>query len=474
MSITYQTTQSPITIPTANEQTEGLLTAAQCKKINNLVAENDVFIYVNSVTGNDNKDGSTPAKAVKTITRATELVPLAWSKACQVIFAPGTYDVDPTATNYGTVFGPIGGPKGIKASPMTWSGGFTNEYGDKPSLPSNGEFVKNASIGVTANRGDYVSVMTGANAGQRRMVISSGVTTAGAPSPGQFNVNVAFDNPILNGDVFRIEKPSVTINGSIFSFLGIGNFLIGMKGFRFENPWFPGNTIIQAFYSNIVMEGCQFNGLGFSGPQHSALFHAQSFSQLFYNTDLPIIFDDALRGPAGVYIQNSFINATAFSTLKGFFVMDNCFIQADTQSEVELRNPNLKNTSIVLFQKSTCEVEGGFRNGFTTVRSVLDGGNITANDSGVQVVSTTIKNSGGDAIQADSGSFVAVFDVDGTGNAGVGLHSTNSAKMLYDSSTSVTGVGGDIQLQGAAATTYAAVNGATAISDVRLNMVGKF
>jgi hypothetical protein len=76
---------------------------------------------------------------------------------------------------------------------------------------------------------------------------------------------------------------------------------------------------------------------------------------------------------------------------------------------------------------------------------------------GANIYSTTIKDSGGDAIKMDQGvGFLHIQDVDGSGNAGVGLNVQDGNQVKAEGTMALTGVGGDFVVGNQAPGSWAA------------------
>lgn len=78
------------TVPSYTVNAKGLITSAANHTMTMNIAASDLTIYVNASTGNDSRDGSTSALAVKTIDRAVEIAGNAGAQAT-IYLAGGTY-----------------------------------------------------------------------------------------------------------------------------------------------------------------------------------------------------------------------------------------------------------------------------------------------------------------------------------------------------------------------------------------------
>ena len=409
-------------------------------------ASADVFLYADATLGNDANPG-TQALPVQTFDKMCTLIPSNWRGNIQAIFAPGQYDINRIAAGGGPIM--FGDPLGAEGYSLAFVGAFTNEVGTRSaSTGSLGDSITDNTLSLTLNqyRGYYVSQLPGSSsAGNCRMII--GNTTGG-----QFFVNDPFDNPVVAGDQFVIQKPAVTWNVT-------GNFLwaasgktrlvwlgIGIQG----NP--SGPFAFTVFEDNCTADlggvWFDFANMGFMGGAHMVTIHGDGgnggAALGFFNPLNPCSLT-GFSNAAGVYFKGNGGTSIGFGrgSFIGRLVADNCvFSQGGGNEPTDwiLQNPNFLNCELAVNGNSQNVVLGGDNNGSVAVRAQFTGsqGNATVTtqtNSSAQLYGLDINGSLGDAVYTLDGSFANVHDVGGTGNTGVGARSSHASTTVFEANS---------------------------------------
>lgn len=386
-----------------NQGQDGVMTAAQAGQLNAATKTATQQIYV-SPSGNDASPG-TQAAPLRTLDRAISLLPATWRQDLQIILAPGTYTYSSDQLIAG--IGADAGPS-KRVTPLVLIGSFTDEVGTRTSTsvtnsggPGLGISIADATLAVTPNayEGYSISIVSGANAGQRRMIRENTAT--------QFDVNAPFDFPLTAGDQFVIEKPAVNIdcpNGIIF---GQNGGDIGLKGIRLFNS--TGSLFVAAVdFRRVQGEGCEFTMGGFGVvliDNQSALL-GRSFPPPWNVAD-PLNPFSFARHPAGIFLNGQtggppgILVVSEQAQMSEFFVLRNVLMFADSDATVGLSSVDAKDTA---FNIGTSGGGTGGANLFHTAPPFYPG-RIGGAGSGI-------------VIDFDSEAFIDALDISGVlGNA---------------------------------------------------------
>jgi hypothetical protein len=301
--------------------------------------------------------------------------------------------------------------------------------------------------------GGFLECISGANAGQRRMIRSNTTTS--------FAVNTPFGSAITAGDTFNVERPNVTIQ-----YPGLTTFyatVVGFTGVKFQSTGPGGGLSVLAFNTeDLMLEGCEFDGSGSDGTGRvinalrvnfaSGIFNASQLRN--WQNDTTGVFS-SLRTGSGTFLHNfNVVQPQQGGQLQGVFVM----------RSVQSLNFTNEGTASPLVSLDAARVTASVQNGsimtlspqLSTYPSIWNGqytnsaaiGLITfSQDSSGSLSGIALNNSGGDAVLVMQNSAVTMSTVTGAGNVGAGIHVDRNGYVQIDSagpvSTSVTGTLGD-------------------------------
>jgi hypothetical protein len=448
-NLTVFTDVSPLTLPPVNSTTNGVMTSEMLAQLNSIATFGNTTIYVDSVTGNDSNNGTTPGTALQTLDKAISLVPPSWNGIMVIDMAAGTYSLD---TNSQPMT--LGQPVGPNATSIQFLGKFSNELGTLTNtLLTNGTSVTAAITPIVdAYRGAFISITSGANVGQRRMIVSN-------TALGQFNVNSPFLSQVQASDTFIIEKPTVRVDKNAGS--GGPWFNRGRTAWKGINFFINTAAMSIADGGQMQLEGCTFDlqGNSFQMGHRGAEIQAESFP-FPWGPEGPNNPFSVLRAPAGCYMFNGDINLTHGANFQGYWILDSLFLLA-VQTEVDLFQLFSRNTAFDIDQNSQLRIDGGAFNGVFAptpgqVLALLEGGDgggdsaiLIEDQSSASIDRTIINGADGDAITTNLGGFCELNRVSGTGNGGFGLNANSQSHIHYEtggSGTTVTGTSGDVNV----------------------------
>lgn len=174
------------------------------------IADDDVFVYYDAVAGSDTNAGSLTAP-VQTFLKAWSLLPRLYKKQCQLIqLSAGTYPIPADVT----LRPPVG--VGLSAQAFTMVG-VSDVQVDAAAVYTVASIASNVITftpsGIPVNKygvelgalGGTIRILTGASAGQRRLIRSN---TANTITP-----NVPFSG-LVGNETFQIELPTAILNPS--------------------------------------------------------------------------------------------------------------------------------------------------------------------------------------------------------------------------------------------------------------------
>lgn len=429
--------------------------------LNTLVsAQSTLLLYADAVNGNDASNGLTATSPVKTLAKLRSLIPGMWRSVVNVYLAAGTYEWNDPATtvpNWGM-------PTGPDAYPIAFVGGFDSLYGSKTSAATDGTYVDGSfSTTIDVNRGDFIQMTSGSNAGQRRTIISN-------TNLGRFNVNAPFFDVVGAGDTFIVQRPNVIIT-SPSGFLGIqaSRNRVGWLGVQFDASTAFGFFVFDGAEGQY--EACQILN-GFVGIEHRAA--ELQPSPFIYNWGLANPLNPFSGDSVAVYFKNCFIQVDTHCNLQGYMVADSVDILLLSGATANIAVPSFRNSSITSANGGvSVTISGSESNGTGTVRGLFDtsDGNMfdIGDNSNLTIADCDISNSAGDAIVTRRGSTASVTDVGGTGNTGAGIHAAQISSIIVDGTTTVTGASD--ALVGATPATYAAIIAGPGVSDALGNRI---
>jgi len=442
--------------------------------IDALAGVENVALFVDAATGNDNNPG-TLALPLATLQEASFRLPLGQKKNVQIFMAPGTYDttgrpIFPFPMGGNRVQGTEGG------NAVQIIGAFTDEVGTKTTTAADATemTLTDAGAGLVPNAfiGAYVSITSGPNAGQRRMIAANSATA--------ITVNTKlFPGTSVIGTDFIIEKPAVTILFDNLFF--VQATVLCLKGLAFV-PKVPGagNRLGFGVYSSVQTEGIEI-ALGaldrFTIDVHSR-FLGGTFSG-FLNPD---IFSP-LRTPAGVFIHGidgggvpGIMEAFEYGMLsQTYAVLQQVAATYKEYSILELIDPVGYFVTLEASNNSQLVLTSGNPTPAPFFGSAAPGASVlqAMGQSLLTADNISISGSFGHAITLKHGSQGNFGLVAGAGNAGVGIAVQQDSGGMTDSQdlgTSFTGfdpgsgpttvTGAFDTLIGGVPTTYAAINGA--------------
>jgi hypothetical protein len=431
------------------------------------LATGEVIIYADAVNGNDLNPG-TSAQPVKTLRQAQELIPASWKRNMQIHLAPGVYSIT------GTTGGPPGWGShvGPDASSPMLIGSYTNELGDRTvsgGSADGGQFADNTlSISVDQYRGAWALCISGANAGQRRIIKSNS-------ADGLFKLAVPFFSAVSPGDVMQIQLCAVQIDVIDVAFMaqvtilcqGIRFNLVGgapTGTFRFAR-WECNGCEIAGNGGNLIVEAnSNFASTGFPNP---------------YGTSNPLNPLMPPTGDPGCFVHDVFLGVfDPGSEFNMIGVMDDIFA-LNQGGLLDLGGVSARQMLIDGFGPESLTVLEPLSNGIGTFPCTFDGNSnfgpgapLVLSERGCRFfgVAVDLSNSTGDAVVLTGRSTAHLEAVTGTGNTGFGINAQQQAAVFYNPAatgnpTMVTGTAGDVLVASNPPLTYAAIDAGPGFTD---------
>jgi len=304
--------------PNASEETDGLMSAEQAAKVQNLPQAGNRVFYVDGVTGNDNFQG-TANKPYRTLARALSNFTADWQGLAEIhVIGVNSYDMlgdfylGKPASPAAKVLRIIGDGS-VSATGLAGTFSVTASP-DGQHLTAN----LNAAVGANALEGARIKFLTGANAGSQVLICTNGASGGSNATAMAFGVGATgsvtgdLPNPISIGDTFTITRPASTIN--------IGISMNDGLAISYENVIASGylnaNTVSSPSFTNCDIASGFFCGL-FGGPIVSLVscyINNAFFLHLGMSLSRSKIFQCVMRGTPylgfigwGIVVQHSYI-----------------------------------------------------------------------------------------------------------------------------------------------------------------------
>ncbi len=408
------------------------------------LALDNVAIYV-ATTGNDNNRG-TLASPILTIHEAVNRIPMAWKKRCDIFLGAGVFPAENLRAQIGSRLGATNGDLG---GTLHFIGEVTDLLGTLVATYASVTQIGDETLTMVPNeyRGKHLEILTGANAGEKRLIIGNDEVL--------FSFNSTFDNSLEVGDQFRIIEPASEIAFSGFCGFGAKGDIIDFTNIKMTATYFSFILFIGVW---LKTETCEFNLDG------GSYFQMTSGSFL---TDGPSL--------DSVYIHDGTLIMDAHSELQANIVSDNTRILAQSGSNLQFTGLNATDLTVEVDGCSTLQHTAD-----EDIPGMVVGSNSSDADMGIFTLtnrSTTgadfsdiiISDGDGHGVLVDSGSFAALGNgVAGTGNVGVGCKVSGMSQATFippgeeNVGVTITGNVNDAQVGSAAAQTWASLDPAGA------------
>lgn len=316
--------------------------------------------------------------------------------------------------------------------------------------------------------GKTITVAGPLTPGALRGALVRGVSGSTSGNWGSIVSNDATSIVILNsighidiGSTFDVVRPNVDLVG--VGFRGTAGVRFGVSSVGFQGINFVGPVDLSA--SSARLDRCAVDTQG-------QILFLDERSRI----DVGPLFNDEFFEPvfgAGIYVhgQDGSGNGGSVTVLHysefqfGSVVSDDTLWISDTDSVVGMASFDLKNSPMIatmgniqLFFGDIHDCASGFsyntEGGPISVPAAISTAITSAGyigSSSVQAFGVTIENNPcGDAVLIQRNSTAEITSVVGVGNAGFGLHAADGGKILYDSTTNVSGnsgLDGELSLQ---------------------------
>lgn len=410
----------------------------------------ELHIYADGTSGDDANDGKTLATAVKTLTRAVNLIPENIAHNC-AIHLSGTFEQGNSTTvvakNFESATGlniPLIIDGGSAVTVL--AGPFTSDASSIASIGDSGQ-----SWTPDAYRGRIVHVTSGPAAGNRRMIYSNDATTL-VP-----HKNWTVDPGV--GATFQIEEPATVLNSTtigLLNFVSGGNGQIILSRLKITGGFFLRAdaslaAVTLALNNGVILDGTnpfgvvQARGVNISSFEFlwdpddfgfpdftlsvmgaSQINPASRISSLGGRFDLSGFIGEHIEYAGG---RGSGWDLKAGSRVKKLTISGGAFLTPDS-------DPNLQNTS----GYRTTKIDGSAGVGLSVESGSID---IAA---GVE-----ISGNASHGIEVGDGGLVRMLGaVVGTGNAGAGVYCKPGGKVATTGGAppTLTGAIGDVSLDG--------------------------
>jgi hypothetical protein len=226
------------------------------------------------------------------------------------------------------------------------------------------------------------------------------------------------------------------------------------------------------------MENVEIAGAGFFNffvaNRHATLFGGSDPNGIWASDGADNPFNNALRGPCGVYVHDTFNGSFNGAIIVGHFIMENMFNVAGAGS---VRSYDALGSAFGLFFVDGAQFDAAgkldgqtFPNPFAGILNFSGGASgHLGRDANGNPSQLDIVNSAGDAIVSEN-AYALVDLVTGAGNGGVGLRMRKMGQIgLVDAgaayNATVTGAAGDIAVGAVPVATYAAVHAAGGLGE---------
>jgi hypothetical protein len=431
------------------------------------VTTEDVHVYANGTSGDDTNDGLTPQTPKKTIQAAFDLIPTVLEHTV-IVHLSGVF----TETVLASITSVYSGLKVGSTRRLVVDGGLdltvvdNNGGANYTTTGSSAQSLVVAAAGWTTNehRGYIVEILTGAAAGEQRLVHSNDGTTV-VPMK-DFSVDPG------TGATFHIVRPATTLN------CHIGPYYCGLDRVQLQNLYFtsgkaPRGSSVWGTYSlsHIICEDAE-----------PTFADVRNFSivQNTYDADTG---DSISGGTAAFGMAFRSSSKITFRYCQSFNGMHSVLVVGDVVMSGGLVTNYLFDygTSIVgkisARNLSTYSEEDGnprrflgSSSGFQPTTVTNAGGvGLFFKHCDVLLLSGTIENCGSHAIEAHHSLIKFTGAVAGTGNTGAGLyiHSGSYAHITNGTPPTVTGgTPGDVSFDGTSeASSWATIDAGTPATD---------
>lgn len=425
--------------PSEDERASGLVPVSGTAESEEL----DYALYV-SPSGSDNNTGLSPVSPLLTVQAAVEKLPSTWGGQNRVFFAPGTYPISGGVTDYTTFTFGLGLGQG--AEPVGFVGGFDSVLGDRTATAgtTGSGVVEDDTLSMTPDEyvGATLFFLSGAAAGARVLIASNTATT----------FSIVWDYGVAPGDTFRLERPNVVFESDTQIMLtgptpsDALTSGLAMYGIR----WNGQNGAVNIDGIHVAMEGCEFefNTTGPGWTKRLSVMGKGTLQAASYSVSLPGIMSD-MSFAAGISIKGGTdgfaLTTGGDSTVWGVIAQ---------QGGGQYISGYASYGSLTLLDAGINVDSGGrLRHVDYSVKGKIDNApshGIFINDlsRGSWIKDINISNCGGDAIRVAKMSRAYIQDVGGSGNAGHGVVLERMSSAWLRGSMTVTGTGGDVEVDG--------------------------
>lgn len=462
MTLNLNPSQNPIPVPVVSAEGEGVMTPEMLAQLQAAIAIVDTIIYV-STMGSDSNPG-TQELPLATPDAAFALLPALWNKSMVMSFGPGTFTFSGKFLWVGSPVGPGASPLQILGTPVSVNDTAGNAL---DTMTASGGTTDTSIVAATPTttdddyRGAFLRNLTTGG----RITVTGNTFSAGHTTFTVLESDDAFTASA--GDEFTVEIPGTIFQAepdeSIILYpVGGGGTAFGMRDIAFQdNADTSTGTAPLLFTSGFnFAEAVQTNG----GPFFRVwdVLHGSRLNAVSENSfwrDAPIAPFDALRSFAGLYLNSLIMAVGDRCALSATVVMDETFLQVDSDCNVTLNSLDSDSANIVIGNSTQLFVSAGsMRNALDSFPGAIWGFNYADIQLGFSDAGVDISDSAGDGVTIDYGSQLNAYILTGTGNAGAGISLQRCSQAITDTngvpgSTSITGTTGDV-LVGADVKTY--------------------
>lgn len=426
-----------------------------------------IHIYVSGLNGSDGANGLTAATAVQSTGKAALLADTYGAdgkETMQIHLGRAA-----TAAGYDAI---RVRPKDIESN-IYWIGdgagqsgetGFTTLVATVASAAgtSQTQVVSTAALTIDAHKGKTIEIMSGAAIGDRRTIRNNDATTF-------FPVR-QFTAAVAVGDTYRVIEPDVVVSLNTTAIQGdpilaedIGQMTGNSSGFRwgiyFVNLAFTSTQTVRFCIkkSSVSLFGCEFRGSGFivMSPSHSTVNAGiDNIDQLAGSSAEGPVFDALVTlntswlgwGMANFGNVNNAWQGGLLSSGHFYFVGPS--VSAGFGSITRMRGGNLTGTTtpcVNATQECRLECLADQSTLPILMTNAASTGTVLASASTTRVSlqNTTLTNTAGPAINANTGTIEC-----GSGNTGngstAGSQARHGGRVLWNALPTVTGTAGDI------------------------------
>jgi len=455
-------------IQAATPQNAGVMTAAQVRKLDALVADDDaenVNLYSDPTTGSDSNSGTSPAAALQTFQALIDAKPAIYHKACRFFPNIDPPQVDPSVPNLTkkvytltdeAVEFLFSVAEGENAESTLIDGKFTNELGQKTATGGSDDTVitdQSLTLDQYAD-GGVVRIVGGTGAGQMREINS---VTAGPNSV--ITIQGLFDTPPDATSEYQIGYPATQIHFTKRLLLEAPPQNVFWVGIEFINDGSDdfqlGNVQGSGGGGASVFTGCKFT-LNGAAMRDRGTARGQFSADPTYWVGPNNPFNDSDFG-AGCYFESG-----TFSTnVSGQMISTGCVLRGIAMSarsasaqiwgaacldDSQLQVSNFA-TADASAQNATQRAQIKNCSSNPAVR-VSAGGMLTGPNARLPALNNTdFKDNSGDCIRVETNSFAYLGDITSSGNGGVGCKVLTGSTVQISPTTDFSGcAGGEFQV----------------------------